>query len=171
MSTYENIDEPFKERVVSHLKGYCSGESAKDGNNNGALPLNLNARNTDSSSHTKTNSKRAIVKQENAGESHTNHSNNLHNLHSAIVVHDHGTNQKGHSSVLPPSPSALSSSSSSSATTSSNSLESSDQLYIPYALLKSKKFKIDHSSINGLNSSYKPSQTVQNFSLSTLKCL
>lgn len=144
--------------MVSHLKGYCSGDPPKDGNNNAAMPS------ADSSE--KTNSKRkASVKQENGQEWPTGqHSNNLHNLHNSIA---HDLSAKGHSSVLPPSPSALSSSSSSSATTSSNSLESGDQLYgIPYALLKSKKFKIDHSS--NLNS-YKPSQT--NFSLSTLKCL
>lgn len=164
--------------MVSHLKGYCSGDSGgKDGNNNPAIP----ACNADSSDQPKTNSKRrASVKQENGVPSESppsnHHSNNLHNLHNTI---DHSANQKGQSNqlsaqvsnVLPPSPSALSSSSSSSATTSSNSLESSDQLYgIPYALLKSKKFKIDHSSINGL-ASYKASQTVPNFSLSTLKCL
>lgn len=177
MSTYEKIDQPFKERVVSHLKGYCSGEPSKDGNNNGTMPLNLNA--ADSSNYTQTNSKKR-VKQENGIESkiestielNANYSNNLHNLHSTIG-HNHSTKAAGitpqHSNVLPPSPSALSSSSSSSATTSSNSLESSDQTYnIPYALLKSKKFKIDHSPINGHNSSYKASQTVQNFSL---KCL
>ena len=156
--------------MVSHLKGYCSAEPPKDG---AATPLNA----AYSSGHTKTNSKkRATVKQENGAPSEPagNHSNHLANLHGTIV-HDHSTKGhndrlSAHSSVLPPSPSALSSSSSSSATTSSNSLESSDQIYVPYALLKSKKFKIDHSPINGLNG-YKPSQTVQNFSLSTLKCL
>lgn len=193
LSTYENIDELFKQRVVTHLKGCSADLSGKDGNNNSTSNVSNNNVNSSNNSKNTVNKKRPNSKLDNnltntsikSNEFNNNH-NNLQNLHHNITYNTQNNHNISHHSLplSPPSssvsPSTLSSSSSSSVTTTSNSLESNESIYhIPFALLKSKKLSFNSTlkqankiqdSINSINN-YKPNQTIQNFNLNTLKCL
>lgn len=202
LSANEHVDNVVKESVISHLKKINTKCPGLDSNNNGKLSLNLNnnikSKECLNDKKNKKSINKPIVKQENYSMNH-NQMNNLQNLHNNL----HQTNTINHTInnsinnninhtytplLSPPSSSVSPISTSSSIAQSPNSLESSDssqQFYIPYALLKSKKLpvkqlnqKMDqiYSDCNAIKS-FKPNETtqLQNFITLTnstpLKCL
>ena len=178
LTTYEEIDELVKQRVISHLKGHST--ELKDGNNNDGKALNSNTKNLNKTNHATGRSRKTAnsplsnaqtqpdnvsIKSEFNNNSISHQvNNNLQNLH----------NLPEHS--LPPSvsPSSLSTSSQSSNSVTvkspSSSVESDNsQIYIPYNLLKNKILSynstIQNKSSNSLinmahdMTNYKPNQT------------